>query len=141
MVLLRNDNCPMFDPLIILAALVCGIASRAMGLPALIGYLAAGFFLHEMQLGGGKLLHTLSDVGITLLLFTIGLKLEPAKLLQPRVWGTSIAHMAAMQLLFMAVLFAADALSPSFQLDLNATLIIAFALTFSSTVFVIQVMQ
>ena len=33
----------MFDPLIILAALACGIASRALGLPALIGYLAAGF--------------------------------------------------------------------------------------------------
>ena len=141
MVLLNNDDRLMFDPLIILAALACGIASRALGLPALIGYLAAGFLLHEMELGGGELLHTLSDVGITLLLFTIGLKLEPAKLLQPRVWGTTIVHMATMQLLFMGVLFAADSLSSAIELNLNATLVIAFALTFSSTVFVIQVMQ
>jgi glutathione-regulated potassium-efflux system ancillary protein KefC len=131
----------MFDPLIILAALACGIASRALGLPALIGYLAAGFFMHEVDLGGGELLHTLSDVGITLLLFTIGLKLEPGKLLQPQVWGTTLVNMAVLQLLFMAVLFAADALFPTIELNLDATLVIAFALTFSSTVFVIQVMQ
>ena len=99
----------MLDPLIILAALACGIVSRAMGLPALIGYLAAGFLLHELDLGGGALLNTLSDIGITLLLFTIGLKLEPAKLLQAQVWGTTIVHMAAMQLLFMGVLFTANA--------------------------------
>jgi predicted Kef-type K+ transport protein len=131
----------MLDPLIILAALACGIASRALGLPALIGYLAAGFFMHEMELDGGELLHTLSGIGITLLLFTIGLKLEARKLLQPRIWGTTIVNMAVLQLLFTAVLFAADALFPAIELNLDATLLIAFALTFSSTVFVIQVMQ
>jgi predicted Kef-type K+ transport protein len=131
----------MLDPLIILAALACGIASRALGLPALIGYLAAGFFMHEIELDGGELLHTLSGFGITLLLFTIGLKLEVKKLLEPRVWGTTLVNMAALQLLFMGVLFAADALFPAIELDLDATMVIAFALTFSSTVFVIQVMQ
>ena len=131
----------MFDPLIILAALACGIASRAMGLPALIGYLAAGFLLHEMNLGGGEMLSTLADIGITLLLFTIGLKLQPAKLLQIQVWGTTLVHMGAMQLLFMLVLFIANALMPAISLKFDATLVIAFALTFSSTVFVIQVMQ
>ena len=131
----------MLDPLIILAALVCGIASRALGLPALIGYLAAGFFLHEVELDGGELLHTLSGTGITLLLFTIGLKLEVRKLLQARVWGTTIASMAALQLLFMLVLFTTDALFPAIEINLDTMLVIAFALTFSSTVFVIQVMQ
>ena len=33
----------MLDPLIILAALICGLISRGLGLPALIGYLAARF--------------------------------------------------------------------------------------------------
>ena len=131
----------MVDPLIILAALICGMASRALGLPALIGYLAAGFVLHEMNVGGGELLHQLSTIGITLLLFSIGLKLQPRDLLKTRIWGTTLLHMAAMQLLFMAVLFAAGKLMPGLGLDLTATLVIAFALTFSSTVFVIQVMQ
>ena len=63
----------MFDPIIILAALLCGMVSRALGLPALIGYLGAGFVVHEMNVSGGELLHQLAEIGITLLLFTIGL--------------------------------------------------------------------
>ncbi len=131
----------MLDPLIILAALACGMASRALGLPALIGYLAAGFILHGVELHGGELLSTLSEMGITLLLFTIGLKLQPRELLKPQVWGTTLVHMAVMQLLFMAVLYLLNTLVPSLGLDLTAGVIIAFALTFSSTVFVIQIMQ
>lgn len=131
----------MLDPLIILAALACGMASRAVGLPALIGYLAAGFILHGMELRGGEVLGTLSEMGITLLLFTIGLKLRPKELLKPQVWGTTMAHMGVMQLLFMAVLYLLNLLLPSLGLDLTASVIIAFALTFSSTVFVIQIMQ
>jgi len=131
----------MFDPLIILAALICGLCSRALGLPALIGYLAAGFVLHEYDLQGGEILHTLSDIGITLLLFTIGLKLQPRELLKTRVWGTTLVHMVAMQLLFMLVLYLANMVFPVLELSIIAMLVIAFALTFSSTVFVIQVMQ
>jgi predicted Kef-type K+ transport protein len=131
----------MLDPLIIVAALICGLSSRALGLPALIGYLAAGFVLHEFELEGGEILHRLSDIGITLLLFTIGLKLQPAQLLKTRVWGTTLVHMLVMQLFFMAVLYLASTLIPSMGLALPAIALIAFALTFSSTVFVIQVMQ
>lgn len=131
----------MLDPLVILIALVCGFASRAMGLPALIGYLAAGFALHEFSIEAGTLLESLANLGITLLLFTIGLKLEPAELLKPRVWGTTVLHMAIMQLLFLCLLLGASAVAPGLGLDMRASLVIAFALTFSSTIFVIQVMQ
>ncbi len=131
----------MLDPLIIFIALACGMASRAVGLPALIGYLGAGFILHELQIGGGDILSTLSDLGITLLLFTIGLKLQPADLLKSRIWGTTLAHMALMQLAFMGLLYGAGTLMPGLEIGLNTALILAFALTFSSTVFVIQVMQ
>ncbi len=132
----------IIDPLIIVIALACGLVVRGLGLPALVGYLAAGFLLHEFDLGsGGALLDALAEVGITLLLFTIGLKLNPADLLQTRVWGTTLIHMAAMQLLFTAILFGASHLVPGIALEFSGTLVIAFALTFSSTVFVIQVMQ
>ncbi len=131
----------MVDPLIILVALICGLLSRAAGLPALIGYLAAGFLLHEADLSGGEILHTLSDLGITLLLFTIGLKLDFSDLLRPAVWGTTLAHMAAMQLLFTALLYGIGTALPGIGLDLTGVLVVAFALTFSSTVFVIQTMQ
>ena len=42
----------MLDPLIIIIALICVLISRAVKLPTLIGYLAAGFVLHEFELEG-----------------------------------------------------------------------------------------
>ena len=131
----------MLDPLIILVALCCGLLARMVGLPALIGYLAAGFFLHETNFEAGELLHTLADLGVTLLLFTIGLKLVPKDLLQPKVWGTTVIHMEVMHLFYMGVLWLAGQLMPGLGLDATEIVVIAFALTFSSTVFVIQVMQ
>lgn len=131
----------MLDPVIILFALGFGLLARFVGLPPLLGYLAAGFALHETDLTAGPVLHSLGDVGITLLLFTIGLKLTPVDLLKPKIWGTTVIHMACMQLLFLLILLGAGKLMPSLGLDLTASLVIAFALTFSSTVFVIQVMQ
>lgn len=131
----------MLDPLIIFIALACGFAARTAGLPPLIGYLAAGFVLHALNLAGGDLLGVLAELGVTLLLFTIGLKLSPPELLKPRVWGTTVVHMACMQLVFTLLLLAAGALLPGLGLDTTGTIIVAFALTFSSTVYVIQVMQ
>ena len=131
----------MFDPVIILCALICGLLMRSLGQPALLGYLAAGFVLHELGVVGGPLLSVASELGITLLLFSIGLKLQPKALLTTRIWGTTLIHMAFFQVLFTALLAGAARFLPGLGLDLTGTLIIAFALTFSSTVFVIQVMQ
>jgi len=71
----------MFDPMIILCALACGMLARTVGLPALLGYLAAGFLLYELDVTPGPALAEISSLGVTLLLFSIGLKLRPAELL------------------------------------------------------------
>jgi predicted Kef-type K+ transport protein len=131
----------LIEPAIILVALLCGMASRALGFPALIGYLAAGFVLHEFSIQTGPILETLANLGITLMLFTIGLKLEPKKLLESKVWGTTMAHMAVTQIVMFALLMAATALIPVFELNAFNAAIIAFGLTFSSTVFVVQTME
>ncbi|MFK8042417.1 cation:proton antiporter [Congregibacter sp.] len=131
----------MPDPLLIIVALLCGMASRAVGMPALIGYLAAGFVLHELNVDGGEMLETLSEMGITLLLFSIGLKLQIRDLLLPRIWGTTVVHMLITQLAVLGVLSLAQHLLPSLGLSITVNLIIAFAFSFSSTVFVIQIMQ
>ena len=55
----------MFDPLIVAAALLCGLLSRAIGLPALIGYLGAGFVLHEFGITSGDMLVNLAELGVT----------------------------------------------------------------------------
>lgn len=131
----------MVDILTILVALGCGIVSRWLGLPALVGYLTAGFLLHEATVDTGPLLKTFADLGITLLLFTIGLKLNVRDLLKVRIWGTALSHMLILQLLFTGLLVAAGALLPALALAPKGALIVAFALTFSSTVLVIQTMQ
>ena len=131
----------MFDPLIIAIALACGLISRIAGLPALIGYLAAGFVLNEFHIEAGPLLESLANIGITLLLFTIGLKLQPGELLKPRIWGTTFAHLLIMQCFFLGVLLIAGFMLPGINLNFTGALIVAFALTFSSTIFVIQVLQ
>mgnify|MGYP000209288027 CR=1 FL=1 len=131
----------MLDFFIILAALACGIASRWVGLPALVGYLAAGFLLHEIPLEGGPLLGLLAELGITLLLFTIGLKLNVRELVKVRIWGTALSHMLLMQLVFSAVLVIAALYIPALALDPGGALLIAFGLPFSSTVLVIQTLQ
>lgn len=131
----------MPDPLIILAALFCGMASRAVAMPALVGYLAAGFILHELGVTGGAMLETLAEMGITLLLFTIGLKLQPSDLLASRVWASTVVHLVVTQLFFVLLLLTANSIVPALNIDMTTALIVAFALTFSSTVFVIQIMQ
>ncbi len=129
------------DPLLVLVALFCGMSSRAIGMPALIGYLAAGFILHELGVSGGAMLDLLAEMGITLLLFSIGLKLQVRDLLKPRIWGTTLIHMLVTQLAMLGLLSLVGQFIPGLGLSLSASLIIAFAFTFSSTVFVIQIMQ
>ncbi|MEP5764050.1 MAG: cation:proton antiporter family protein [Halieaceae bacterium] len=131
----------MFDPISIICALCLGMLARSVGLPALIGYLATGFFLHEFGSTPGPLLLELADIGVTLLLFSIGLKLRPADLLEAKVWGSATVHMVLTIGLLTPTLLVASQLLPGITLDLGKSVLVAFALSFSSTVFAIQVMQ
>ena len=79
------------DFLWILIAFVCGFLAKQINLPPLIGYLAAGFGLHSFGVEPHSNLQSLANLGITLMLFTIGLKINFKTLLKPSVWaGTSI---------------------------------------------------
>ena len=131
----------MFDPVTILCALACGILARALGLPALVGYLAAGFVLFELGIQPGPIVEQLSHLGVTLLLFTIGLKLQPRELLETRVWGSTIVHMVVSVGFFTPLLLIATHFLPGIDMGWSESLLIAFALSFSSTVFAIQVLQ
>lgn len=55
-------------------AFVLGLASRSVGLPPLVGFLATGFALNLYGFESGEVLQKLSDLGITLLMFIVGLK-------------------------------------------------------------------
>ena len=64
------------DPIWITIAFFCGFLVRLIGLPPLVGFLAAGFILNALGVSGGTTLQMAADLGVTLLLFTIGLKVK-----------------------------------------------------------------
>ncbi len=124
-------------------AFALGLLSRALGLPPLVGFLAAGFALNLYGVTGGDMLGKLSDLGITLLLFVVGLKLNLRTFVRPQVWGVTALHMAIVVPLFGTAIYVLAALGTPFLsgLDFSRSLLIAFALSFSSTVFVVKVLE
>ncbi len=131
------------DSIYILIAFVLGFASRQVGLPPLVGYLIAGFLLNAMNFTGGALIVELKDFGVTLLLFTIGLKLRLSSLAKPEVWAGTTIHALITVIVFGAGIYLLSAANlPLFNtLDFRLSLLIAFALSFSSTVFAVKVLE
>ena len=131
------------NPLWIFAAFLFGSVISRIGLPPLVGYLLAGFALNSMGVMGGELLETVANAGVTLLLFTIGLKLKIKNLAKPEIWAGASIHMIITVIIF--VLFShilCYSGIPLFdQLTGQTTLLIAFALSFSSTVFAVKVLE
>lgn len=73
------------DILLITTAFIFGFTVKQLGLPPLVGFLAAGFALNIFGVETTETLHKLSDIGITLLLFSIGLKVKLKKLFAPQI--------------------------------------------------------
>ncbi len=124
-------------------AFALGLLSRMAGLPTLLGYLAAGFVLNGFGFTSGEVLEKLSDLGITLLLFTVGLKLNLRTLAKPQVWAVTGLHTSVVVILFGFAFYALALLGAPFVsgLDLSSALLVAFALSFSSTVFVVKSLE
>ena len=131
------------DPVWITIAFFCGFLVRQIGLPPLVGFLAAGFVLKAMGAEAGEALQIISDLGVTLLLFSIGLKLRIKSLLKPEVWAGASLHMLVTVLLFGAAIYGLSlaGLSLFTGLDFKLALLIAFALSFSSTVFAVKILE
>lgn len=124
-------------------AFLLGFLARLINLPPLVGFLATGFLLNYLGFTSGEMLQKLADLGITLLLFTVGLKLNLKVLVRPQVWSVTLLHISIIIILFGAVIFALATINvPLFAgLDLRLSLLIAFALSFSSTVFVVKSLE
>jgi len=124
-------------------AFVLGFLARLLSLPPLIGFLATGFLLNYLGIASGEMLQKLADLGITLLLFTVGLKLNLKVLIRPQVWSVTVLHIGIIIALFGVMIFALALMGVSFfsGLDLKISLMLAFALSFSSTVFVVKTLE
>ncbi|MGD9177705.1 MAG: cation:proton antiporter, partial [Desulfobacterales bacterium] len=131
------------DSIAIIIAFALGFAARQVGLPPLVGYLVAGFAIKTGGMEGGALIVELADVGILLLLFSIGLKLKLRSLTYPEIWAGASIHMLITVIVFGAGIFmlATAGLSKFAALDFKLSLLIAFALSFSSTVFAVKILE
>ncbi|WP_432473564.1 cation:proton antiporter [Amphritea sp. HPY] len=127
----------------ILFAYFCGLSLKIIGLPPLIGFLLAGFLLHFLGIEPTASLDTLADLGITLMLFTIGLKLHIGDLLRREVWASTLSHMGLWTLLFgsLALLMATVAVPFYSEVDLQTAALLGFALSFSSTVCIVKLLE
>ena len=127
----------------ILFAFACGMGAKLANLPSLIGYLSAGFILHFVGLEPLQNLDVLANIGISLMLFTIGLKLEIRDLLKREIWLSAVSHMLIWSWLIFALIFLlALIFSPVFfGISGTAAAILAFALSFSSTVCILKILE
>lgn len=133
------------EPAILIITLICGMLVSRIGLPPLIGYLVAGFvlFVFGIEKESLPLLQELANLGVTLLLFAIGLKLDIRSLFKAEVWAGSSIHLVLSMVLFIPILkiFGFIGLSQLDGLGIAQLSLIAFALSFSSTVFAIKVLE
>ena len=124
---------------IFLAAAVCVVpVAKRLSLGAVLGYLAAGIIIGPW---GARLITDVNDIlhfaelGVVLLLFIIGLELQPSRLwaLRRAVFGLGGAQMA----LTTALITAAAML---LGLGFSAALVVGLALSLSSTAFALQML-
>lgn len=130
-------------PVAIALAFLFGVIARFFNLPALAGFLAAGFVLNGLGVETNTAIKQIADAGVMLLLFTIGLKLRIRTLTRPDVWGVASLHSLGTVLGFAAIIYGVARLGYGLfgALDISAALLIAFALSFSSTVFGVKVLE
>jgi predicted Kef-type K+ transport protein len=130
------------EPVIILLALAAGLAFRAIGYPPLPGYLLAGFVSHALGVGEILVIGQIADLGITLLLFTIGLKLNLKELAAPQVWAVTLLQMVIAVPLTTLLIIVSGILFPLLALENTASAwALALALSFSSTVFAVKMFE
>ncbi|RED12839.1 cation:proton antiporter family protein [Pontivivens insulae] len=123
-----------FELFVIGAAFLFGMAMRPLGLPPLIGFLIAGFTINMfgpdlgMSPETGPILDYVADLGVVLLLFTVGLKLKLRQIGNPPVVGGALLHFALSVALFSPVAYW------FFSENWLTALLVGIALAFSSTV-------
>ncbi|WP_026374922.1 cation:proton antiporter family protein [Aestuariibacter salexigens] len=131
------------DIVFLVFAFVCGVGMKTLGLPPLVGYLCAGFILHFAGFESNPTLQALADLGITLMLFTIGLKLNLKDLIKTEVWIGGSLHMLLWVLVSVPLFMLAAAIGVNYfsGLELQTMLVLCFAMSFSSTVCVVKILE
>ncbi len=131
------------DPAWIAIAFIFGLIFQQFKLPPMVGFLLAGFILNLLGVQQDSFLNEIADLGVTLLLFTIGLKLHLKSLIKPVIWATTISHMAITIVIAISFIMGLSllGLSTFSTINIKTAAILAFALSFSSTVFAVKTLE
>jgi predicted Kef-type K+ transport protein len=137
----RGEARAVFEVITITFAFFFGLAVRQIGLPPLVGFLAAGFAINTFgpAMGlphyTGETLGHVAHLGVLMLLFTVGLKLKLGQITQPQVIGGALVHFAISVGVFM------PGLKLFMGLTWNTALLLAITLSFSSTVLAAKLLE
>ncbi|MFV0338666.1 MAG: cation:proton antiporter [Chthoniobacterales bacterium] len=123
---------------IVIAAAGVSLLTRFIRLPSIVAYLLAGLLLGPLTnwVRENEAIHLISEIGIVLLLFIVGLELSIGKI-------RDVGRVAVLGGLGQVGLTAACGYGLSFLLGFSLidSLFVAFALTFSSTVVVVKILS
>jgi predicted Kef-type K+ transport protein len=115
-------------------AYLAGLISSRLYLPPLVGYLVAGYALNFMGIQIDETLAHLANIGIELLLFSVGLKIKLRSLLRYEVLSVGGSHLLIVTAISMFVYF-------GFGGQVAGGLVLGASLAFSSTVLAIKVLE
>ena len=134
------ENNLLLAVFVLLAASVALVPlAKALGLGTVLGYLAAGILIGPYGLGlvsDSELVRQVAEFGIVMMLFLIGLDLQPSEVwrMRNKVLGLGVTQLAATSVIIAVALLAAG-------FALNVAIIIGLALSMSSTAIAIQSSQ
>ena len=95
------------DAIWISVAFIGGLLAKRINLPPLVGFLVAGFALNFAGFtSGGIAIEAAANLGVMLLLFTIGLKLNIKSLFSSEIWLATTIQMTIMSIFFGLIIFA-----------------------------------
>ncbi len=124
----------MMELIWISTAYMAGLVASRLSFPPLVGYLVAGYVLHGLGIAVLPDLHHLADIGIELLLFSVGLKLKPSSLIRREVLSVGGLHLLLMAMISALVFLWLDE-------RMTGGLVLGLSLAFSSTVLAIKVLE
>jgi CPA2 family monovalent cation:H+ antiporter-2 len=122
---------------VLVLATAAGWLARRVGLPAVLGYLAVGLVVSPFTPGYSihrDQLQVLADLGVVLLLFEVGIEINPLRLRHqhgPLLWAVPLQTVVTMA--------AATGVGLGMHLGLRGALILGLAVALSSSVVVVNI--
>ncbi|MGJ8640206.1 MAG: cation:proton antiporter domain-containing protein [Opitutaceae bacterium] len=130
------------DALLLGVAFFFGLVAQQFRLPPLVGFLVSGFVLQAFGQTGGDSIATIAELGVTLMLFSIGVKLRIRTLARPEIWAGTTLHTSFVVIILGGICLGVSTLiGQAAGLSLQQALLLGFALSFSSTVFAVKSLE